>query len=428
MGSFLTIFIKTVATVLSVLVSCTFLPPNDYPPFNPDDPAAVYESRARMLADSYYANYFCESGKYLKQYNVRPESSGCWDLTAMLTVMTKVSAFDAGYVKKADTVLKALSYYSRVENGMFYGYTGGRASHPFTATSGVYYDDNMWIGRDLVELYKTTGHRRYLDAAFDIADMLIRDGYTDLDPVMFFDKFGVYPAGAIGGFYWNYAHDALHTCSNAPAVQFLAALSAVADNGKAEEYIDYAIKSYRFLKYLERSDGVFHDLMRFHKGEGNVIVSVAGPDGPPYSYNSGAPMTAAVELYEQTGEAHYLDDAKRWAACADAYFARDTQTEGLKSYTDLVWFREILLNGYAAVVKYDPSVLPYIQNMENSVNHAYDRYRMCGVFCLYKGFLPTDWVNGYAGLFSDDRWLPSALSQIPHAGIYATLAEIYRVA
>lgn len=428
MSSFLVTVIKVAATVLSVIVSCGFLPLKEYSPSNPDDPAAVYESRARMLADSYYANYFCESGKYLKQYNVRPESSGCWDLTAMLTVLTKVSAFDDSYVKKADNSLEALSYYLRVEHGVFYGYTGSRASQPYAATAGVYYDDNMWIGRDLVELYKTTGHRRYLDAAFDIADMLIRDGYTDLDPVMFFDKFGVYPAGDIGGFYWNYEHDALHACSNAPAAQFLAALSGVADNGKGDQYLDYAIKSYRFLKYLERSDGVFHDLMRFHKGEGNVILSVAGPDGPPYSYNSGAPITAAVELYERTGETHYLDDAKRWAACADAYFARDTQTQGLKAYTDLVWFREILLNGYAAVLKYDPSVLSYIQNMENSVNHAYDCYRMRGVFCLYKGFLPADWVNGYAGLFSDDRLMSSALSQIPHAGIYATPAEIYRVA
>jgi hypothetical protein len=290
--------------------------------------------------------------------------SGCCDATALLTMYTKMAELDGKYLRCADRAIDTLNFYGRpTEGGGFSAYTGAWKMFQHSSDGDVYYDDNMWVGRDLVQLYSLTGDTKYLDRAIVIADMIIDEGWVDLDETMFTLRFGRAPGGPLGGFYWRDDHVSLHVCSNGPAIQFLTLLSEVADNGKGASYLNYAKKCYRFLRYLEHDNGAFWDLMRFHKDADNNITGIDARAGGNFSYNSGTPISSAVELYKITGDGDYLADAVRWGRGADAFFARESPVPGVKAYTDLPWFREILLMGYIDLYGFDTDALGYIHQL-----------------------------------------------------------------
>jgi len=393
--------------------------------FAMENKAEQYEARARILASSLETNFFDRWSPMLHNNSSNHFGpSGCWDVTALLTMYTKLAKLDSKYLCGADRAICTLGFYGReTTGGGFSAYTGEWKMLQNSSNGDVYYDDNMWVGRDLVKLYTLTGDKKYLDRAIVIADMIIDEGWTDLDEDMFALKFGRAPGGPLGGFYWRDDHDALHVCSNGPAIQFLTLLSAAADNGKGGSYLNYAQRCYRFVKYLERDNGVFWDLMRFHKDTGNNITGIDKAEGASLTYNSGTPISSAVELYRATGDAAYLEDAKRWGRSADLFFAKNSPVPGVKAFTDLPWFREILLMGYIDLYEFDGDALAYIQNMEDSLNYGYENHRLNGVLGYNENIIPRDWVDGFKD--EDAKKSAAALEQLPCAGIYASLAMFY---
>jgi len=400
--------------------------------------AERYEARARILASSIEITHY---NKFIPMLHNNSSNhftpSGCWDAAALLTMYTQLARLDGRnrnnpFVREADRVLYMLEFYGRRE--LFNGFSIATGEWSMfrnniddsVPENHVYYDDNMWIGRDLVALYNLTGNERYLNHAIAIADMLIAEGWDYLDEDMFTVHFGRAPGGPLGGWYWRDDKVSLHVCSNGPAIQYFVMLANAIglEDERAQAYIDYAKMSYRFLRYLERPNGVFWDLMNFHKDEGNKITGIRGPAGASWTYNSGTPISSAIELYKLTGEQHYLDDAIRWGAGAHAYFPRESTVPGVKTFLDLPWFREILLMGYMDLYAYDKeNALGYIQAMETAINYGYEHHRLNGVFGYNKNHIPRDWVNG----FRDDEQKQSgaALEQIPNAGIYAALSMFY---
>jgi hypothetical protein len=380
----------------------------------------VYERnvyRAKILSDGYYESYWIEPLHILTStplYGV--EANWCYG--GLLSLTYKLAKIDDSYIEKCATVVEGLRYYRRKVGRNFDGYSCFRSVFKERTIKSVAYDDNMWLARDLIGLYELTGETKYLDLAIEIADYLIRSAFVDLDPQIFID-FG-YEAEIgmpLGGFYWDDRHDAIHACSNGPAVQLLAALYRL--TGK-EIYLEHAVKSFNFLTFLVRDDGVLHDQMRFFKDGWNNIIGIKGPAGPAYTYNSGVPITGAIELYKVTGEEKYLDTAKYWAASAHECFAKDTSVEGVKSYQTVnVWFNAILLNGFLALEPYYPEECAvYINSMQASIDYAYDNHffpgrRFCGPF------IPEDWVGGWGNQDPKDTWVLKAGAQ---AEIFATLA------
>jgi len=396
------------------------------------DEAEKYQARAEILTASMERNFFDKASAMLHNNSSNWFTpSGCWDVTALLTMYTKMAALDKKYVKDADRAIYALGFYGRTTpGGGFSAYTGKWTARQNASDGDVYYDDNMWVGRDLTELYRITGDKKYLHHAIAVADMIIAEGWTDLDEAMFAARFGKAAGGPLGGFYWRDDHDALHVCSNGPAVQFLTQLSRVADNGKGASYFEYAEKCYRFLRYMENDNSVFWDLMRFFKDDDNNITGIDKREGASWTYNSGTPISSAIELYKITGDAAYLDDAKRWGNKADAFFAKPSTVPGVSTFTDLPWFREILLMGYIDLHEFDPDALGYIENMEGSINYAYENHRLNGFLGWHKNIIPFYWVDGFVqGNRENDgeaqKQRAAALEQIPCAGIYASLARFY---
>ena len=193
---------------------------------------------------------------------------------------------------------------------------------------------------------------------------------------------------------------------------------------ESKKYLDYAKLSYRFLRLLENPDGVFYDLMALGKDEDNNIISVLGLDESYYSYNSGASVTAAVQLYKATGDGAYLEDAKRFASCADSFFTEETSVPGVLSYkNDNVWFNLILLNGHVALSEFDREAADeYISHMLCSIDWAYDNYVTKSPNPLDGIYIPFNWTEGWNGFASDGMW---ALNASASAEIYATLENYY---
>ena len=411
--------------LLSITCAGLLKPAGPDATFAMENKAEKYEARARILMKSIERNYF-DKASAMAHHNSRNlfSPSGCWDVTALLTMYTKLAAIDSKFVKSADRAIEALGFYGRATpGGGFSAYTGKWRRYQNTSDGDVYYDDNMWVGRDLVALYEITGDKKYLDRAVAIADMIISEGWTDLAEDMFAKRFDREPGGPLGGFYWRFDHESLHVCSNGPAIQFLTMLSRVADNGKGDFYLDHARKSYRFLTYLERDNGVFWDLMRFHKDGDNNIIGIDKPEGASWTYNSGTPISSAVALYKVTGEEAFLEDAARWGRSADLFFAQDSTVPGVKNFTDLPWFREILLMGYMDLYEYDRDALGYIQHMETAINYGYESHRLNGIFGYNKNLIPRNWADGFAD--ETEKRDGNILEQVPCAGIYASLALFY---
>ncbi|MDR3292728.1 MAG: glycoside hydrolase family 76 protein [Clostridiales bacterium] len=375
------------------------------------------KDRAVRLSESYYRNYYFKGLKLLTYYPYRGTAS-CWEYIGLISLTYKMALLDSSYLKKMDGILDGLKHYRSEHNGVFSGYSAWRSIRKNSADyRELAYDDNMWLGRDFVGLYELTNDKKYLDLAVEIAEFLIRDAYVDLDSEMFTQKGLAAPDGAVGGFYWAYEKDAVHACSTGPAAQFFAALYRATSN---KTYIDIAENTFRFLPYLLNEDGVFHDFMSFNKDADNNILSIKDITGPPYTYNSGSPITAAVELYKVTSTEKYLDYAKEWARSADEYFAEDTEPESVKRYPTMAWFNLILLNGYTALYPYDQeNTEPYIINMQNAIDYGFEHSRLKGFLGFQKDFFSNDWYQGWPEKYPLS---PIALQMSANAEIYATLA------
>jgi len=399
--------------------------------------AERYTARAHILTDSIERNFFNRHIPMLNNNSAnRFTPSGCWDVAALLTMYTQMARLDGRatgnpFVARADRVLYMLGFYGHHELFNGFGiYTGSWSMLRYNISDYyIYYDDNMWIGRDLVKLYNLTGTQRYLDHAIAIADFLIQEAWQELCSDEFEERFGWGPGGPIGGFYWRDDRVSLHMCSNGPAVQYFVMLANALgqDDPRSKVYMEYAIQSYRFLRAMERPNGVFFDLINLRRdAEGNVI-GIGNPWGPSWSYNSGTPISAAIELYQVTGEQHFLDDAIRWGRAAHAYFPRAVEGTDVLTFVDLPWFREILLMGYTDLYPHYPGARAFIETFEAAINFGYEHHRLRGVLGFHRNIIARNWVYGfYTDRDFDPTVTATALEQIPHAGIYAALAMFYR--
>jgi len=141
-----------------------------------------------------------------------------------------------------------------------------------------YYDDNVWIGLDMIDLYSQTKEQRFLDKAIMVWNYMM----TGSDDV------------CGGGIYWReipMQKTSKNTCSTAPIAVLGCKLYNITGN---KAYLNKAIKLYEWLrKYLrDPEDDLYWDSV-------HPDMSIAKSK---YSYNSGQPMQAACLIYKITGD------------------------------------------------------------------------------------------------------------------------------
>ncbi|WP_333889366.1 glycoside hydrolase family 76 protein [Sphingobacterium siyangense] len=298
--------------------------------------------------------------------NTYPQSDGYWDGAAVIwghgaafsgyvalkEAAERYPAYKSKYKQQYDQrLLTAIDKFRNKRND------GPEAYAVYPGESDErFYDDNIWVGLDMVDLYELTKEQKYLDRAKLVWEF-VKSG-TD-------NSLG-------GGVYWKEGTPGKNTCSTAPAAVLAAKLYQAT---KEKSYLDSAKELYQWLKNTlqDHSDYLYWDNVRLN--DPNDPESGLKIDKTKYTYNAGQPMQAAVLLYKLTGESSYLEEAKNIAASAYKKWFIPFKSEILgESFQILepghVWFQAILLRGYVELFQVD-AVDTYVSAYKKTLQHAW---------------------------------------------------------
>jgi hypothetical protein len=204
----------------------------------------------------------------------------------------------------------------------------GGASYPLPEGGDTFYDDNLWIGLALCDLYRATGEPQWLDGAARIFDFV--SAAWDDDPQ--------HPHP--GGIFWaqpraNPTGDR-NTVSNAPAAQLALYLHAATGERR---YLDWARRTFDWTERTLRDpkDGLYWDHIKL---DGRI-------ERTKWSYNQGTMLGAVVLLGEALAEdtAQARDHAR---AIAEAALTRYAQGDALWAQDpafNAIFFHNLFLLG-----------------------------------------------------------------------------------
>ena len=258
-----------------------------------------------------------------------------------------------------------------------------------TPLADRFYDDNVWIGLDFIDLYILTGNEKYINKAKTIWSFIESGTDTVLG----------------GGIYWcEQKKTSKNTCSNAPGAVYAIKLFQVTGD---ITYLNQAIKLYEWTKkYLQdENDFLYFDNINL-KGRINEVK---------YAYNSGQMMQASALLYKTTRQEKYLQEAQHIAhACYD-YFFHDFHTATGETLRLLdkndIWFTAIMLRGFIELYNIDHNE-EYINAFQKNLDYAWTHMRD------ENGLFNSDW----SGKEKDDsKWL---LTQFAMVEMYARMNKL----
>ena len=265
----------------------------------------------------------------------------------------------------------------------------GYSSYITTDEADRFYDDNIWLVIDFVDLYTLTGKQSYLDMALDIWKFVLSGRDTKLGD----------------GIYWcEQKKTTKNTCSNAPAA--VAALKLHKATGE-QQYFDQGENLYTWVYYsLRDKDNLYWD-----------NVSLTGKfDRRKFTYNSGQMIEAGVLLYEITKEEKYLKQAQATAESSLAQWSIAYKNDKGDSITIFesgdVWFDAVLMRGYMALWRADGEP-KYLTAFNDTINYAW--YMGRDENGLFGKYLTSRGEN------EDKSWL---LTQAAYAEMSARLATV----
>ncbi|WDF68326.1 glycoside hydrolase family 76 protein [Sphingobacterium oryzagri] len=253
--------------------------------------------------------------------------------------------------------------------------------------SDRFYDDNIWLGIDLADLYLLTKERKYLKQAEAIWQFILSG--TD-------DKLG-------GGIYWcEQRKESKNTCSNAPGAVLAAKLYEATRDSL---YLNSAKELYAWTKknLQDPEDALYWD-----------NVSLGGKiEKTKHAYNTGQMVQAAALLYKLTKKESYLIDAQRTAAAGfDYFFHKDVDQSALRTLKNSnVWFLAVMMRGYVELYALDQNPT-YINSFRFNLTNAWHSMR------AENGLFGKNW-SGQAQ--DSKKWL---LDQFAIVEMYAKLASL----
>jgi hypothetical protein len=257
--------------------------------------------------------------------------------------------------RELDARLTGLTSYLDVDNsGAATGtYTSSLAAFdgsvvPPTGPGGTkYYDDNDWVGIELVRLYGLTHKEALLGSAegimaFEMAGWQERPGLA-----------------CEGGLPFSNAtsNGERNTVTTAPAAELGALLYKLTNN---QTYLQFAEKAYEWVrKCLQQPANLFAD----HIGDKGVVEPAL------WSYNQGSMIGAGTLLYQATGNSAYLYEARQTAKAALEYFTIERLVSENPFFVS-VYLRNLL---YLDSVTHDP---PGPSLAQEYVNYAWQNERL----------------------------------------------------
>jgi hypothetical protein len=243
---------------------------------------------------SYLQDHFLDrtTGRYATASD-NPRPDYVWGCGVMFSALVGAARHDSSYEAPLRSLFEALQ-----------GYWDAKAKIPgyepfLTSGNGhdKYYDDNAWMVLTFQEAYDLTHDDRFLDRAKAI-QQFVMSGWD---------------GEAGGGIWWHEEHKdgSKNTCVNAPAA--VACLRfALRDKTEAAQWLEQGRNIVEWTtKNLQAPNGLFGD---------RLIVATGQVHRGQLTYNAALMLRAYLGLYACTGEARYLDEAKRIGAAAASLF------------------------------------------------------------------------------------------------------------
>jgi hypothetical protein len=223
----------------------------------------------------------------------------------------------------------------------------GSVAPPAGPGGPKYYDDNDWVGIELARLYELTRKPAVLGSA---------------EGIMAFEMAGWQTApelGCPGGLPFSNSSEnsQRNTVTTAPAAELALQLYRITHNA---QYLQFAQMAYEWVRTcLLQPSGMYAD----HVNRKGVVEPML------WSYNQGAMIGAGALLYQETGNAGYLYEARQTAEAALAYFSGE-RLDSENPFFVSVYFRNLM---YLDSITHDP---PGSTLAQNYVNNAWLNLRL----------------------------------------------------
>jgi Glycosyl hydrolase family 76 len=257
--------------------------------------------------------------------------------------------------KELDARLTGLNSYLDVDNsGAVAGtYTStlaafdGSVAPPAGPGGTKYYDDNDWVGIELVRLYGLTHKEALLGSA---------EGIMAFEMAGWQERPGLACEGGLP--FSNAASNGeRNTVTTAPAAELGVLLYKVTNNAA---YLQFAEKAYEWVRRcLQQPANLYAD----HIGNKGVVEPTL------WSYNEGSMMGAGTLLYQATGNSAFLYEARQTAKAALEYFTLERLVSENPFFVS-VYLRNLL---YLDSVTHDP---PGPSLAQEYVNYAWQNERL----------------------------------------------------
>lgn len=207
------------------------------------------------------------------------------------------------------------------------------------AGGNVYYDDNNWIGLDLVAAYRISGRRAILRRAQGVFRFLVSGWATDAG------------AACPGGVFW--ARPPLShirtTVSTANAA--LVALRLYEVTGR-RNYLAWAERMYDWVRHcLAGPNGLYYD----------HVDSLGNVSRQEWTYNQGAMVAAGVLLAKATGDHTYFDQAQASAKAALAHYGASGYKGEPPSFVAIFFSDLNLLQQVVQLPSYETALRHYLR-------------------------------------------------------------------
>ena len=225
----------------------------------------------------------------------------------------------------------------------------GTVAPPIGPGGTKYYDDNEWIGIELVRMYELTHSTAALGSAEAIMAFVMAGWDTDPEHVC--------PGGI--PFSNSSENTERNTVTDAPGAELAVRLYQLTGNAA---YLQFAEQAYNWTRTcLLESNGLYAD----HIGPHGTVAQTF------WSYNQGTMIGAGTLLYQATGNAAYLYQARQTARFALAYYTPERLGSEIPFFV-AVYFRNML---YLDSVTHDP---PGPKLAQPYVDYAWQHLRLAG--------------------------------------------------
>ncbi len=204
-----------------------------------------------------------------------------------------------------------------------------------------YYDDNEWVGIELVRLYQEHHEASLLEKAEQIMQFVMAGWSTNQK------------LACPGGVPFSDApsNTERNTVTDGPAAELGTLLYRLTGDAT---YLQFAEGAYEWVRTCLRApDEMYYDHIRLH----------GAIDTTEWSYNQGSMMGAGVLLYQATGDGAYLYQARQTAKAALSYFTIARLLSENPFFVS-VYFRNLM---YLDSVTHDPPGSRLAQSFVNEV-------------------------------------------------------------